>query len=97
MKDFAIAGLVYIGLNIGVVVAIGTPMVIIGTNEFFGIGLSILRLLTLGIVLVAGYIYTSVRGHERARRITLYITLLLVFHTMALEILGWYFTTPMLS
>ena len=97
MKDFAIAGLVYIGLNIGVVVAIGTPMVIIGTNEFFGIGLSILRLLTLGIVLVAGYIYTSVRGHERARRITLYITLLLVFHTMALEILGWYFTIPMLS
>ena len=97
MKDFAIAGLLYIGLNIGVVLAIGTPMVIIGTNEFYGIGLSILRLMVLGIVLVAGYIYTSVRGHERARRITLYITLLLVLHTTALEILGWYFTTPMLS
>jgi len=97
MKDFIIAGLLYIGLNIGVVLAIGTPMVIIGTNEFFGIGLSILRLFALGMVLVSGYIYTSVRGHERARRITLYVTLLLVLHTTALEILGWYFTTPMLS
>ena len=38
MRDFAIAVLLYIGLNIGVVAAIGTPMVIIGTNEFFGIG-----------------------------------------------------------
>ena len=97
MKDFAIAGLLYIGLNVGVVLAIGTPMVIIGTNEFFGIGLSILRLSALGIVLVAGYIYTSVRRHERAKRIMLYITLLLVLHTTALEILGWYSTTPMLS
>ena len=97
MRDFAMAVLLYIGFNIGVVAAIGTPMVIIGTNEFFGIGLSILRLLALGVILVAGYIYTSVRGHERARRITLYVTLLLVLHTTALEILGWYFTTPMLS
>ena len=99
MKDFAIAGLLYIGLQIGIWFFVVIPVALFAPSEVYSssyinnrVALIILPFLA---VATAGYIYAVKRNHERMRQVVR--NLFVVFAIHQIGSLAWPYVEPLLN
>lgn len=94
MINFSLASLVYIGVLVGTYLVIGVTAAIFNISVPDRYGYPIWFLAFCAVV-GAGYIYAAKREHERMRRITLLLPLILTIHIIGS--LAWIYVEPLLS
>ena len=98
MRDFALAGLLYVGIQIGIfmvggiIAAIFTPEIL--SNVYINNYITLVALPFL-ILSAAGYIYAVKRNRERMRQVVL--NLFMVFAIHQIGSLAWPYVEPLLS
>ena len=84
MRDFGLASLVYIGVNIGIYLVGGLIVVLFTDGGFSNMQVFTVWLLAFFVVVGAGYAYAVKRRHDRMRRVMLQLPFILVMNVMAL-------------
>ena len=98
MKDFAIAGLLYVGIQIGIFLvggiiwAIFTPKIL--NNIYVNNYITLVALPFLALV-AAAYFYAVKRNRDRMRQVAL--NLFVVFAIHQIGSLAWPYVEPLLS
>ena len=95
MKDFGLASLVYIGVNVGIYIVGGLIVVVFTSGGYSYLQTYTVWLLVFCAVVGAGYIYAVKRKRERMRRITLLLPLILAIHIIGS--LAWPYIEPLLN
>ena len=95
MKYFGLASLVYIGVNFGIYL-LGALIIVLFTDGGYSYTQTIaVWLLSFFAVVAAGYTYAVKRKHDRLRRVTLLLPLILAIHVIGS--LAWPHVKPLLS
>ena len=84
MKDFGLASLVYIGVNVGIYIIGGLIVVLFTDGGYSYTQTFAVWLLSFFAVAAAGYTYAVKRRHDRMRRIMLQLPYILAMNVMAL-------------
>lgn len=98
MRDFAIAGLLYVGIQTGIFLvggiiwAIFTPKIL---NNIYVNNYITLVALPFLILSTVGYIYAVKRNRERMRQVVLNLFVVFVIHQVGS--LAWPYVEPLLS
>lgn len=95
MRDFGLASLAYIGVNVGIYIVGGLIVVLFTGGGYSCLQTYIVWLMAFCAVVGTGYIYAAKRKHQRMRRITLLLPLILAIHVIGS--LAWPYVEPLLS
>ena len=98
MKDFAIAGLLYLGIQTGIFLVIGITWAIFTPNILNNVYVNnylTLTILPFLVLVTVGYIYAVKRNRERMRQVAL--NLFVVFAMHQIGSLAWPYVEPLLS
>ena len=98
MRDFGLASILYIGIQIGIYLVIGLTWAIFQPSVLSNVYINnyiTLMVLPFLVLVAAGYIYAVKRNHERMRQIVL--KLIMVFAIHLIGSLAWPYIEPLLS
>ena len=98
MKDFAIAGLLYLGIQTGIFLVIGITWAIFTPNILNNVYVNnylTLTILPFLVLVTVAYVYAVKRNRERMRQVVL--NLFVVFAIHQIGSLAWPYVEPLLS